>query len=456
MDNKKSICIAGAGLVGSMLAFVLKKEGHQVSLFEKRSDLRGDCAEAGKSINLIITAKGIKTLRDAGIFEDVEKMTTPVFGRMMHSLDEELTFQPYGRDESEYNLSISRKELNRILLDKAQSIGVDIYFEEELQSIDFDSKKANFSQTKDISYDVFFGADGAGSNTRSEMKKKWGDHMDDSMSSLGVKYKELFMPADSEGNYAMDAKSLHIWPRGNHMLMALPNQDGSFTMTLYIPDSEVGKLDCESSALKYFSENYQEVIAFMPDYKKELLENPLGFLGTLRCKPWTYKGEVCLVGDAAHAIVPFFGQGMNTGFSDISFLIKKLGENSYNWVKTFDEYSEFQKDNGDAVADLSIQNYQVMSEKVADQKFLLRKEVEHLLENKFPETFRSQYGQVTYTLIPYQFTAKAAVIQNRILDILCEGIVESSQVDLCQADRLICEELLPFYLENSLSIERYQ
>ncbi len=452
----KNIVIAGAGLVGSMLALALKQKGHAVTLFEKRSDMRKGDIDVGKSINLIITAKGIHALRSAGIFSDVEKITSPVLGRMMHSLEGELTFQPYGRDESEYNLSVSRGELNAMLMDKAEAAGVKIHFDEELESINFENKTASFTSVKDIQYDTLFGTDGAGSHTRRELKKLLGNDMQESMTSLGVKYKELFMPAAGENKYPIDEKSLHIWPRGEHMLMALPNQGGSFTMTVYLPDNKLDGVKTNEDVQAYFSEFYGDALEHMPEYLKQFNANPWGFLGTARCNPWVYQDSVCLVGDAAHAMVPFFGQGMNTGFSDVQFLINAFDRHQDNWNLALSEYNEFQKQNGDAMQDMSVENYRIMSERVADEKFLLQKKVEHLLENTYPNKFRSKYGMVTYTLIPYHHAKAAGKIQAEILQELCSGITSADEVDLKKGLELIEAKLLPFMHQHKLDIARYQ
>ena len=456
MMEKKTILISGAGLVGSMLAIALKQKGHDVCIFEKRKDLRASKESAGKSINLIITAKGIKALRDAEIYDVVEKITTPVYGRMMHSLEGELTYQPYGRDDSEYNLSVSRGELNCLLMDKAQELGVKIKFQESLESIDFEAKKASFTSISEASYDLFFGADGAGSQTREELKRVYGAGMNDTMTSLGVKYKELYMPAAKDGGYPMDKKCLHIWPRGEHMLMALPNTDGSFTMTVYLPDAMMESTDTLDKADTYFKEYYTDSIEFMPDYAEQFIENPAGFLGVLKCHPWVYEDSVCLLGDAAHAIVPFFGQGMNTGFSDVSFLISAFDRHPNNISLAFKEYNDFQKLNGDAIADLSVENYQIMSAKVADEKYLLRKKIEHQLENTFPHKYRSRYGMVTYTLMPYHHAKAAGEVQNEILEQLVSDISDASELNLKRAEELIDAKLIPFMNQHQLDIARYQ
>ena len=430
---KKKIVISGAGLAGTLLAVACAKRGHDVHLFEKRSDMRAEDQLAGKSINLILTAKGIKPLSDLGVLEDVLTITTPVFGRIMHSTEGELTYQPYGRDESEKNYSISRAGLNIKLLDLANLAGVHIHFDSELIQIDPIAKKAQF-KLLELDYDVFFGADGAGSKTR-ELMSEFSETTYN-VTPLGSSYKELLMPALPDGSYAIDEKALHIWPRGNHMLMALPNQGGSFTMTLYMPDDWFDKFNSKESVKEYFEEYYLDATKLMPNYLEEYFENPKGFLGSLNCENWTYDDSICLIGDAAHAIVPFFGQGMNCSFSDVNYLIEKMDQN-LSFREIFIKYKVHQKLNGDAIRDMSLENFHEMSDSVGDEKFLFRKKVEQILEKKFPELYRSRYARVVYTLMPYHEAKRLGEIQKEIITELVGEIKTPEAVDLVLAKKLI-------------------
>lgn len=364
MESPRKILISGAGLVGSLMAIAMKKRGHNVELHELRSDMRKDSSSAGKSINLIITAKGINPVINLGLWEKVQTIITPVTGRMMHSKSAELTYQPYGKDETECNYSVSRAELNKLLMSEAEKMGVIIHFESGLKSLDTKNKTANFTNGEEHNYDIFLGADGAGSPTRSAILSTLKDQATFKVEPLGSHYKELSMPADSSGQYQMDKKALHIWPRGNHMLMALPNQDGSFTMTLYMPEEWYEKFNTDEKIKSYFEDNYSDAIKLMPNYLKEYKENPQGFLGCVRMSPWIYQDQIVLLGDAAHAIVPFFGQGMNCGFSDVQFLLEQLDKNNDDLLKAFQAYDAHQKPNGDAIADLSIENFVEMCDKV--------------------------------------------------------------------------------------------
>lgn len=454
-ETPKKIIVSGAGLVGSLLAISLKKRGHDVTLYEKRPDMRLDTNDAGKSINLIVTAKGIKTLVSQDLWEEVQKITVPVTGRMMHSVAGKTVFQPYGKDDSECNYSISRGELNILLMNLAEKEGIKINFNSPLMELDLDNKCAFFEGHDKEGYDLIFGTDGAGSATREKMMEKLGDAGEAKIHPLGADYKEMLMPSNADGTYPIEKHALHIWPRGNHMLMALPNQGGSFTMTLYMPTDWFKEYDTAEKVEGYFKEFYPDAIPLMPNYKEEFKDNPQGFLGTLRCNPWVYKDSVALLGDAAHAIVPFFGQGMNCGFSDIQYLLDQIDLNGNDWSKTLEEYNKHQKLNGDAVADLSLENFIEMCDKVGDDKFLLRKKVEHTLENAFPKKFRSRYAMTTYTLIPYHKVIEAGKVQAKVLDKICKKIDSIDDLDLKKAEKLIDKHFVPWLEEENINLKRY-
>jgi len=435
METSKKILVSGAGLVGSLLAITLKKLGHQVELFEARSDMRKDSSLAGKSINLILTRKGIEPLKKVDLLDTVLTITTPVYGRMMHSISGELTYQPYGKDDNEKNYSVSRGELNKLLMTEAEKAGVIIHFENGLKSIDFEKKVASFENDTQ-EFDHFFGTDGAGSIARGELLKVNPNAKSD-MWPLGSHYKELSMPANSDGTYRIDEKSLHIWPRGKHMLMALPNSDGSFTMTLYMPEQWYSDFSSIEKVSSYFKEFYPDVIEHMPNFETEFFENPQGFLGSLDLNTWVHEDKLCLMGDAAHAIVPFFGQGMNCGFSDVDYFLTILEENTDDWEKVFSDYELHQKPNGDAIRDMSIENFKVMCESVADETYLFKKKVEHIIENAMPELFRSRYAKVVYTTTPYHIAKSQAEEQSQIIDQLCTDLNKPEDVDLDLARRLL-------------------
>lgn len=455
MDKPRKFVIAGAGLVGSLLAIALKKRGHEVFLYEKRPDMRKLNQTAGKSINLIITAKGIRPLQQLGLWEKVKSITTPVVGRTMHSVEGVLAYQPYGKDPTECNHSVSRGELNILLMEQAEIAGVEIIFEAPLKSLDLKQKIAHFENGEPQSYDLLFGADGTGSAVRSALITALGSKAEYKVEPLGTDYKEMTMPS-LNGKYVMDEHSLHIWPRGNHMLMGLPNQDGSFTMTLYMPKDWFEKYKTPQAFEAYFKQYYPDAVSLMPGFLEDYQANPQGFLGIVRMKPWVYEDQVALVGDAAHAMVPFFGQGMNSGFSDVQFLMDQMDAHTNDYQTILKNYDAFQKPSGDAIADMSRENFSEMCDKVGDPHFLLRKKVENKLETTFPEIFRSRYGLVTYTLIPYHLVKEIGLIQDQVLDTLCEAITQVEELDLGQAQKLIQNKIVPWFKERGLSPERYR
>lgn len=464
VDQKLKMLVNGAGLVGSLLAFALKKQGHEVTLVEKRSDMRKTQNDVGRSINLIITSRGLNAVKEVGLLKDVLALTAPVTGRMMHSREGELTYQPYGKDPSECNFSISRAELNKLLMTKAEELGVQIIFDNEFSKVDFDKNEAYYLGAskieRTISFDHIFGTDGAASPTRKELLRHVGELGQESMNLINSDYKEMMMPAKSDGSYQIDKNALHIWPRGKHMLMALPNQDGSFTMTLYLPRKGAGKtfetIKNEATVTKLFEEDFKDAFELMPNFKKDFINNPQGVLGTVRARPWYFEDKMVLLGDAAHAVVPFYGQGMNCGFEDIHYLFTLINKYGVQWEKIFQEYGDNQKINGDAIADLAEENFYVMSEKVADQSFLFMKEVENELQKKFPSKFRSQYGMVVYTLVPYAYAQLAGKLQQEILEELSFGINSLNSIDWKKAELLINNKLVPLQNKWNASLERYK
>ncbi len=448
---KKQCVVAGAGLVGSLWAIYLSRMGHDVVVLEKRPDMRKVTLDGGRSINLIVTSRGIKALRDLNLWEEVKRITVPVFGRMMHSLDAELTYQPYGTG-SECNYSVSRSELNSKLMDLAEREGVRIQFESEISKIDFKAKELSLKNNQTLTYDTLFGCDGAGSVVRNSMSKFIAGFKDE-VEWLGAEYKELLMPAARNGHYPMDEKALHIWPRGSHMLMALPNQGGSFTMTIYLPESMASHLDTRSKVQAHFHEYYHDACELIPDYLDQYEANPLGKLGTVRCYPWVYEDSVALMGDAAHAIVPFFGQGMNSGFEDCTILYNALERVGDDWHEALDVYQRVQKKNADAIADMAIENYEEMKSKVGDQEFLKRKRIEHDIEEIFPNLYKSRYGLITYTLVGYHHAREIGKIQKEIISWILDENIEDLRDP--RVPLKIEAALSPYLNEHHLSLARY-
>ena len=445
--------VVGAGLVGCLQSIILKRKHPDslISVYEKRPDPRRQTREGGRSINLVVTSRGIAALQEAGLWEKVRNICVPVSGRMIHSQAGEAVYQPYGRDSSDCNYSVSRGGLNNLLIDEAEKAGVKIFFEREVVDYDLDKLmiKTRDGNSLDIPCSLLFGADGVHSPTRKALVRHLPD-ASDSIIPLESGYKEFLMPANT-----LDTHALHIWPRQSHMLMALPNLDGSFTMTLYLPlkgeDVSFEDIVDECTVRDFFNRYYADVIPLNPRLEEDFLSRPLGNLGTVKCTPWFYRDKIVLMGDAAHAIVPFFGQGMNCGFEDCFYLAKFFEEEKGDWEKTFTRYDRFQRPNGDAIAEMALENFVEMRDKVGDKEFLLRKSVDLRLEKLFPRFYRTRYAMVVYTLIPYSLAQQAGKIQKEILDEVCQGIVTPEQMDVKRAEELIQRKLVPFHEANKLT-----
>lgn len=451
--NRK-VSIIGAGLVGSLWAVLLRQKNFEVSVYEKRSDPRKNSMDSGRSINLVITSRGIRALTQAGLLDKALELSVPVFGRMIHSKKGELNYQPYGQ-ENEKNLSISRAKLNQFLINAAEKAGAQFHFDQDLQKINFAEKKLNFSNQKEISYDVLFGTDGAGSVVRKMLVQVDPKKYVEKTEWLNAHYKELFLPNPN----TLEKKALHIWPRGTHMMMALANLDGSFTVTLYLPQKgpvSFENVKTPNEVQKLFQNEFPDAIPLMPQFVDDYSSHPPGSLGTIRCSHWVYQDSVCLMGDAAHAIVPFFGQGMNSGFEDCTQFLniwESLKVKPVFNSEIFKIYDEMQRPNANAIADMAIENWIEMSEKVADPQFLLRKKVEAVLEKKFPEIFKSRYGMVTYTLIPYHLVQKAGFLQEQIFQELCRDLEDVADLSLADAESLLRKVYVPFLKLNQLELK---
>ena len=421
IETTKKITICGAGLIGPYLAILMRKRGFEVEVIEKRDDIRNTSAESGRSINLVVTSRGINALKKINLWEEAKKITMPVSGRMMHSISGELTYQPYG-GEGDVNYSISRTGLNRFLIDEAEKIGVKFIFGTSVISVDHENKVLMLQSKngeKSYSYEVLFGTDGAGSVVRKKILSL--HNTEDRVDWLGVGYKELFMPTSDEGKPRIDINSLHIWPRGKHMLMALPNLDQSFTMTLYLSSKEgeitFDQLDNISDVENYFKTYHPDSIEHMPNYLEDFKMNKASKLGTVRTEHWFYEDQMCLIGDAAHAIVPFFGQGTNAGLEGC-VVFNDLFDQHESWENLFSDFFQTYKKNADAIATMAEENYIEMSEKVGDEKFLRRKKLESFLHEKLPSKFLNRYMMVTYSNIPYATVFEIGKMQSEFLDSL--------------------------------------
>ena len=440
--------VIGAGLVGSFWALVLQQLGFSPRVYERR-DRGGD--GLGRSVNLVITARGTNALEKIGLWKEIRPLTTPVYGRMIHDLQGELTYQPYGRSKEECNYSISRKELNQFLCTLVESRGIPLHFEHTLTRIDMANGKAIFHNGVSLTFERLFATDGAGSAARQSLQEQLPS-MREECSPFPVGYKEMLMSARQDGEYPIDETALHIWPRGQEMLMGLPNRDGSFTMTLFMPKRQFALLDTPSKLREHFRCQYPDVIPLIPHYLDQYMANPLGSFSTVHLSPWIYEDRVCLLGDAAHAIVPFFGQGLNCGLEDCAVLYD-LWHRHHNWPKVLTQFDQIQRPNGEAIATMAIENYREMAERVGNERFLLRKQIEHKIEAHFPQLYRSRYGMVIYTLIPYRLAQAAGEIQEEILEELLQDTGHIEELDLARAKVLIEDKLTPFLHGNKIYLD---
>ncbi len=401
--SQKNIAIIGSGLVGSLLAIYLTRRKHRVTLFERRGDMRLEKMVAGRSINLALSDRGWKALEAVGIGAEIRNVAIPMYGRMIHNQQGEINFQPYGKDNQAI-WSVSRGGLNCELMTLAErSAHVKIHFNERCSHVDVRTGQTTFENmhTREEStqqFDHVIGADGAFSAARLQLQLQT-DRFEYSQHYLEHGYKELSIPAGANGEFKLEKNALHIWPRGGYMLIALPNMDGSFTCTLFFPfegEHSFAALSDRQKVKEFFQHIFPDAEALMPTLEDDFFNNPTGSLVTVRCSPWNFKDKLLLIGDAAHAIVPFYGQGMNCGFEDCRILDEMAG-NEDDWEKLFSEFGKVRKPNSDAIADMAVENFIEMRDLVGDKKFLLRKKIEALINKKYPDKWTPQYTLVTFS-----------------------------------------------------------
>lgn len=398
---KKNIAIVGAGLVGSLLAIYLSRRGYKVKIFERRGDMRLEEMSAGRSINLALSDRGIRALEEVGIMDEIRKICIPMHGRFIHNADGSTAFQPYGK-EGQFINSVSRGELNKKLMDLAEKQGAEIFFNHACEKIDWKTNTINFAlpdsglTTHDS--ELIFGADGSYSATRLQHQLQH-DRFQYSQFYIDFGYKELNIPAGDKRSFRMEKNALHIWPRGNYMLIALPNTDGSFTCTLFFPfegEPSFASLTTGEKVKTFFEQTFTDALPLMPTLEEDFFHNPTSSLVTVKCFPWIREDKFALIGDAAHAIVPFFGQGMNCGFEDCSVLDGLIQKHGEDWMKILSAFQALRKPDGDAIAELALNNFIEMRDKVGDPKFLLQKKIEAKLHGKFPDKWIPAYSQVTF------------------------------------------------------------
>jgi kynurenine 3-monooxygenase len=448
----EKVALIGAGLNGPLLAILLRQRGFAVDIYERRPDMRRVRMSAGRSINLAISTRGIHALRQAGLWEQMQDIIIPMKGRMMHSIAGELTFQPYGKNETEVINSISRAELNIALMNSAEELGATVHFERRCTGYDAKSGTVRLrddSTGADVSTkaEIVIGSDGSASAIRTEMLKL--SRFNFSQEYLDYGYKELTIPAGPQGTHVLETNALHIWPRGNHMLIALPNVDGTFACILFLPfegADSFANLSTPADVICFFENRFPDALRLMPQLAENYAANPTGAMVTIRCSPWHVAGNSLLLGDAAHAIVPFFGQGINCGFEDCTSLVELLDRHGSDWPVVFAEFEKKRKINTDAIADMAIENFTEMRDRVADSRFLFRKKVELALEAKYPKLFVPKYAMVTFHRIPYSVAQARGAVQDRILAELCEGIHRVDDLDWVRAEQLIRRDLTPLGL----------
>lgn len=418
MNKPETITIAGAGLVGSLLSLYLAKRGHHVQLIERRPDSRRTSIYQGRSINLALSDRGWKALEAVGADTTIRDIAIPMRRRVMHDVKGHLSYQPYGKD-GQAIYSVSRGLLNQRLLDMAEALpNVRMHFEQKVVATDLEAASITTENTDGETHtyqaDYLFGADGAFSQVRAAMLKR--DRFSYEQEYIDHGYKELSIPPAEDGGFQLEKEALHIWPRGEYMLIALPNPDGTFTCTLFFPfegDPSFSSLNTVEKARTFFEEQFPDALALMPDFDQEWRDNPSSSLCIIRCYPWV-AGQSALIGDSAHAIVPFYGQGMNSGFEDCRILNKILDEES-DWKVALERYQKERKANGDAIADLAMRNFIEMRDLTADPQFLLRKKIEAHLHQRYPDRWIPLYSMVTFTHIPYEEALRIGKVQDKIM-----------------------------------------
>ena len=439
--SKNNKIIIGSGLAGPLLAIYLSQRDNNVDLYEKRPDLRIENISVGKSINLALSHRGIKALKSADVFDQIEPLLIPMKGRMVHLSSGKEEFQPYSIHSNEYINSVSRGSLNKILMTKAEASGkVQIYFNHSLSEIDESNNELVFENGERVPIsDHIIGADGAGSVIRSyiDMKVPSPSYAD----PLGHDYKELHIAPGKDGDFQLDPNALHKRPREKFMLIALPNTDKTFTCTLFLPvDGNISfnALSSPKSVIDFFSEFFGEVLPLLDNFPNLFFENPTGKLATVYSNQWQYNNQFCLTGDAAHAIVPFFGQGMNASFEDCEVLMQCLDEDDGNWETVCERYSLVRKADGHAIADMAIENYIEMRDLITRKEFLQEKNTSNILWKKFPDRFIPRYNMVSFTSIPYSDVYRRGEIQKQII-----RDINPDNPDMKLAEKLINEKLTP-------------
>jgi len=436
--------LIGAGLTGPLLATYLAQRGYSVEIFERRPDMRKESISAGRSINLALSIRGNRALQEVGLYDKIKPNTIPMKGRMIHGLNGGTNLQPYGQKENEVIFSVSRAHLNMELMTLAEKTGnVTIRFNHQLLSADLEQNKLLFQLFDSLeeiewSFNRVIGCDGSASILRKSIVEK--ADIQYVKKPLGHGYKELTIPPMKSGEFQIEPNALHIWPRGNHMLIALPNNDCSFTCTLFFPI--IGKtsfetVKTEKDILDLFQSQFPDAIKLMPNLVEDFQKNPTGDLASVYCKPWHFGDKALLIGDAAHAVVPFFGQGMNASFQDCSALAKLIDQNENDWKTIFNAFSSSQVENGHAIADMAIENYLEMRDHVNDPEYKKRRNVELKLELMFPGQFIPRYSMVSFHQIPYAEVYQRGEKQLKIIGDVLKADPSGQSIDKALVEKML-------------------
>ncbi|WP_035565051.1 FAD-dependent oxidoreductase [Hymenobacter sp. IS2118] len=444
----ESLTVMGAGLVGSLLSLYLARRGHSVQVFERRADPRREGFQEGRSINLALSDRGWRALEGVGVADDIREVGIAMSGRVMHDAQGNLTRQPYGQ-EGQAIYSVNRGHLNRRLLDLADANpAVTLRFDQQCRRIDLKKQELQLldnatQQEHTEPYTRLFGTDGAFSAVRGALQRT--DRYDYSQDYLDYGYKELTIEAGPDGAWQLEKNALHIWPRGQYLMIALPNLDGSFNCTLFFPyegAESFAALQTPADVTAFFTRVFPDAVPLMPELTQEFFENPTGSLVTIRCYPWKYDDDVLLLGDASHAMVPFYGQGMNAGFEDCRVLNDLLDQHGdAAWPAIFSEFQTQRKPNADAMADLALYNFTEMRDRVADPRFLLQKKIEAKISQQFPGRWTPLYSQVTFSHTPYAEAWAAGQRQDAIMARLMPGIQTEADFDLPAVQELVAQEM---------------
>jgi kynurenine 3-monooxygenase len=447
--SAETVNVIGAGQCGTLLSIMLAGHGYQVELYERHEDPRVVDPEAGRSINLALAARGINALKHAGIYDLVEPRLVPMKGRMVHDVHGTTTYMSYGQASDEQIYSVTRTDLNQILLDAAESLdNVNINFRQKAFGYDAPDCTVHMRDLTDNSlYEIearpLFAADGAGSVIRRSFDGS--DTFGGIETLLRHGYKELSIPAAADGSYQLEPDALHIWPRGGFMLIALPNPGGDFTLTLFLPIEDEPGFSTLTSAGRietFFEENFPDAAALIENLGEDMLQRPLGILGTIRCRHWHDRGNVLLIGDAAHAVVPFHGQGMNLAFEDCVVLDNVMRSEDGDWQTIFTRFEEEQLFNANAIADMALENYIEMRDTVRDPKFAVRKALAFELERRLPEYFIPRYSMVMFHAnIPYRIAFERGEIQKRLLEEFTRTAETLADIDIEAAAAAVKDRL---------------